>query len=62
MGSYEFIKTIKDKLGAKAVGRKTENDTDTYELRETLEPYGDFKAKNDEIEMKNLHLWDSETE
>ncbi len=34
-----------------------------YELRETLEPYGNYKDKeNDEIEMNNLHLWDSATE
>ncbi len=62
VGSHDFIKTVKDRLGARALGRRIENNTGTYELRETLEPYGDFKVKNDGIEMKNLHLWDSETE
>ena len=62
VGSHDFIKTVKDRRGARAVGRKIENDTDTYELRETIEPYGDFKDKNDGIEMKNLYLWGPEAE
>ncbi len=62
VGNHNFVQTVKNKLGARAVGRQIENDTDTYELRESIEPYGDFKDKNDVIEMKNMHLWDSETE
>jgi len=56
VGSHKFIKTVKDRLGARVAGRKIKNDADTYELRETLEPYGDFEDK--ENESKNLYLWD----
>ena len=54
VGSKAFIKKMKQDLGFRATGRKIICADDTFELRETLTPYG--KANNPHL--GNTFLWD----
>ncbi len=54
VGSQSFIEKIKEALGFRVRGRKIRRAGDSFELRETLKPYG---ATND-LEPGNTFLWD----
>ena len=53
VGSKPFIEKIKQVLGFKAIGRKIRGADDSFELRETMKPYG---TKND-LEHGNTFIW-----
>ena len=53
VGSKPFIEKIKQALGFKAIGRKIRGADDSFELRETMRPYG---SKND-LEHGNTFIW-----
>jgi hypothetical protein len=41
LGSQSFVETVQAKMGIKAMGRRSrESRRDAYELRETVESYG----------------------
>ena len=44
VGSQSFIEKIKEALGFKASGRKIRRAGDSFELRESLKPYGSTNA------------------
>lgn len=54
VGSENYIKKIKESLGFRARGRKIRHTRDSFELRETLIPYGPA----DSIKHDNMLLWD----
>jgi len=54
VGSESFIDRIKKTPGFKARGRKVRHTKDSFELRETLAPYG----STDPLETGNSFLWD----
>ena len=54
VGSESFIDKIKEVLGFRAKGRKIRRAGDSFELRETLKPYGTTTA----LEPENTFLWD----
>ena len=53
VGSKPFIEKIKQALGFKAIGRKIRGADDSFELRETMKPYGTKK----DLEHGNTFLW-----
>ena len=53
VGSKPLITKIKEGLGFRAIGRKIRRADDSFELRETLTPYG---TSND-LESGNTFLW-----
>ena len=53
VGSKTFIVAMKEALGFRAKGRKIICADDTFELRETITPYG--KANN--LDSGNTYLW-----
>ena len=54
VGSEAYIKKIKQALGFRARGRKIRQFGDSFELRETMTPYGPA----DSYEVDNTILWD----
>jgi hypothetical protein len=59
MGSPEFVKFIKEKLGILAQGRKILATGEGYELREAMGVYNSvFDSKKCQIAAQNTHLWD----
>jgi hypothetical protein len=53
VGSKTFIEEMKDALGFRAAGRKILCTDDTFELRETVTPYG----KDSDVVSGNTFLW-----
>ena len=53
VGSKAFIEEMKDALGFRATGRKILCADDTFELRETITPYG----KDNDLDSGNTFLW-----
>ncbi len=53
VGSKTFIETMKEALGFRAKGRKIICADDTFELRETITPYGKANDQN----SGNTYLW-----
>ena len=53
VGSKTFIEEMKDALGFRATGRKILCADDTFELRETITPYG----KDCDLDSGNTFLW-----
>ena len=51
--SKPFIEKIKQSLGFRAIGKKIRGAGDSFELRETLTPYGTKK----DLEYGNTFLW-----
>ncbi len=54
VGSQSFIEKIKEALGFRARGRKIRRAGDSFELRESLKPYGTTNA----MEPGNTFFWD----
>jgi 3-hydroxyisobutyrate dehydrogenase-like beta-hydroxyacid dehydrogenase len=54
VGNESFIEKIKEALGFRARGRKIHHAGDSFELRETLKPYGTTNA----LASGNTFLWD----
>jgi putative transposase len=54
VGGESFVEIIKEKMGFRARGRKIRLTADSFELRETLEPYGATNA----LAFGNTFLWD----
>ena len=58
VGSELFIENVKSSMGAMAVGRKSIEAEDSYQLREAQSPYIDrFGAKKSEIGVENAYVW-----
>ncbi|MBW2217218.1 MAG: hypothetical protein JRF34_08500 [Deltaproteobacteria bacterium] len=53
VGSKTFIETMKEALGFRTKGRKIICADDTFELRETITPYG----KTNDLDSGNTFLW-----
>jgi hypothetical protein len=53
VGSKTLIEEMKDALGFRAKGRKILCADDTFELRETITPYG----KANDLDSGNTFLW-----
>ena len=53
VGSKTFIEEMRDALGFRATGRKIFCADDTFELRETITPYG----KDSDLDSGNTFLW-----
>jgi putative transposase len=53
VGSKTFIEKMKEALGFRAKGRKIISAEDTFELREVIKPYGEFKN----LDCGNTFLW-----
>ena len=53
VGSKAFIEEMKDALGFRAKGRKVLCADGTFELRETITPYG----KDNDLDPGNTFLW-----
>ncbi len=53
VGSQTFIEEMKDALWFRATGRKILCADDTFELRETITPYG----KDSDLDSGNTFLW-----
>jgi len=51
--SKTFIEEMRDALGFRATGRKIFCADDTFELRETIMPYG----KDSDLDSGNTFLW-----
>ena len=59
VGSRGFVDRAKSILGALAIGRKSIEAGEAYELREPSIPYGShFWAKKGDIRPKNTYPWD----
>jgi putative transposase len=54
VGGESFIEKIKEALGFRASGRKIRRAGDSFELRETQQPYGTTNA----LASGNTFLWD----
>ena len=58
VGSRGFVDRVKSILGVLALGRKSVESGDAYQLREPSIAYGDhFGAKNDDIGPENFYFW-----
>ena len=58
VGSRGFVDRVKSILGALALGRKSIEAGEAYQLREPSIPYNAyFEVKKDDIEAKNTYFW-----
>jgi hypothetical protein len=58
VGDEEFVKETKAKLGAKAMGRRALENNESYELRESQNPYNpNFAREKYPLSLKNDHYW-----
>ena len=59
VGGKEFVKKVKFKLGAKAIGRKILANKNNFEIREEQEPYDTVLwSKKAFLSSKNMYFWD----
>jgi len=59
VGIRSFVKRLKSLMGVLAIGRKSIEAGESYQLREPAIPYGDhFGVEKSNIEPKNAYLWD----
>ena len=59
IGSKEFVEKLKSIMGAMAIGRKSKEVGDSYQLREPAGIYNAyFEAEKDDIAPRNTYLWD----
>ena len=57
VGGRGFVDRVKSILGALALGRKSVEEGESYQLREPSIPYGDyFGAKKDDIGPENTYF------
>jgi REP element-mobilizing transposase RayT len=58
VGDETFVTAAKDKLGARAIGRKTFGRDTEFQLRESLQPYnGLFQPKKRVLRHENSFFW-----
>ena len=58
VGSRGFVDKVKSMLGALALGRKSIEAGESYQLREPSVPYNDhFEVKKSDIGSENTYLW-----
>jgi len=58
VGDKEFVMETKAKLGAKAMGRRTLENIEGYELRETQNSYNHvFAPEKCSLRLKNYRFW-----
>ena len=59
VGNRSFVESVKSLMGALAIGRKSTEAGDSYQLREPAVPYiAHFGGKKGDIESENTWLWD----
>jgi hypothetical protein len=59
VGSLEFVESVKNELGSKAMHRAVEQKDGSYALRERSEAYnGDFGGESGPLRLENTVLWD----
>ena len=59
VGSRSFVKRLKSLMGVLAIGRKSIEAGESYQLREPAIPYGaHFGVEKSNIKPKNDYLWD----
>ena len=56
VGSKTYIEKMKEALGYRATGRKIISADDTFELRETITPFGNA----DNLDSGNTFLWNQQ--
>jgi hypothetical protein len=62
VGDKQFVKEIENRLGHRALGRKTQPFDHGYELREVVFHYSynaDFDAENEKIAPINAYKWNT---
>jgi hypothetical protein len=58
VGSKVFVENVQTAMGTSAMGRKPRETGESYQLRETQQPYiDDFDGKKSEIDPENVFLW-----
>jgi len=58
VGNRRFVERVKSLMGALAIGRKSTEAEESYQLREPAVPYGaHLGAKKSNIEPENTHFW-----
>ena len=59
VGNMQFIGTVREELGIRAIGREVIETGASHELREPGVSYShDFGAKNGTLSPENAYLWD----
>ena len=59
VGNRSFVERVKSLMGALAIGRKSTEAGDSYQLREPAVPYiAHFGGKKGDIGLENTWLWD----
>ncbi len=58
VGNEGFVRRLKSLMGINAIGRKSNSDGDSYQLREPAGLYNaHFEAEKGDISLENSHLW-----
>lgn len=58
VGSEDFVDTVKDQLGIRAKSRSIHQDTESYQLHESENPYSStFNTENDALSDYNRLFW-----
>jgi putative transposase len=58
VGNRSFVERVKSLMGVLAIGRKSLEAGDSYQLREPVSPYiAPFGVKKDDIGLENTWLW-----
>ncbi|MFZ0450635.1 MAG: hypothetical protein WAL98_15455, partial [Desulfatiglandaceae bacterium] len=58
IGNRSFVERVKSLMGALAIGRKSTEAGDSYQLREPAVPYiAHFGGKKGDIGLENTYLW-----
>jgi hypothetical protein len=58
VGNLEFVESVKNELGSKAMHRAVEQKDGIYALRERSEAYnGDFGGESGPLRLENTVLW-----
>jgi hypothetical protein len=58
VGNRSFVERVKSLMGALAIGRKSNEAGESYQLREPAVPYkAHLGTKKSDIEPENTHFW-----
>jgi putative transposase len=59
VGSEDFVRETKERLGIRAIGREVVGDDGTFELRESTVAYDSgFAMENGDLRGENAYFWD----
>ena len=59
VGSQQFVKATKEKLGFKAKGREVIGGDGSYQLKESSTPYkGNLALENEPLRLQNEYFWE----